>query len=91
MQDQGKNLIFQHQNKSFTILSSKFALAIGIYDHQPVIINRSDSSMKGLCRNVLMYIAAMYVWDNKHPIEACHRRQKNDEATRFDADRLREI
>ena len=31
MQDQGKNLIFQHQNKSFTILSSKFALAIGIY------------------------------------------------------------
>ncbi len=32
MQDQGKNLIFQHQNKSFTILSSKFALAIGIYE-----------------------------------------------------------
>ena len=31
MQNQGKNLIFQHQNKSFTILSSKFALAIGIY------------------------------------------------------------
>lgn len=26
-----KNLTFQHQNKSFTICSSKFTLAIGIY------------------------------------------------------------
>ena len=59
MQDQGKNLIFQHQNKSFTILSSKFALAIGIYALYMAIGRARQSLLLNIGRQGLFFIPAI--------------------------------